>query len=78
MMSGVIETDPDYTDVTITGVSDRPDGWNVQHGHRVAVVSSEHNNVKPQVGETMRLYTRRGEVIRGIVIEGRVYRYSRY
>jgi hypothetical protein len=52
MMSGVIETDPDHKDVTITGVADHPDGWTVQHGCWSVVVSSERKRRTNLMGPT--------------------------
>lgn len=73
----IADSDTDYESVVIAHVVGRDDGWMAYRSHNGAVlVERGQCSVEPKAGEMMRLYKGEGGRIRGIVIEGRVYRYE--
>jgi hypothetical protein len=72
-----IDNDKRFRTMTIESVEERPDGWDVKWSDHwgVLYVTNEHCKQAPSPGETARVYEEGGNVVRGIVIGGRVYRY---
>lgn len=72
-----IDTDKQYQDDRIETVTETANGWEVTFdGSMVLFVPNEQCKAAPQPGETLRTYGRGfGFIVRGIAINGRVYRY---
>jgi hypothetical protein len=71
-----IENDTQYEEKILTNVNTMKEGWEISHGPWTLFVHSDQCQQPPKVGEKCRLYGRGvGYTVRGIVIEGRVYRY---
>jgi len=69
--------DTQFTEHKITLVQDESDGWAIEFDGGFSILCGrERCTEPPRVGETARLYGKGfGYPVRGIVIEGRVYRY---
>lgn len=72
-----IDNDKRYRTMTIASVEERPDGWDVTWSDHWGMLYVTNENCKqaPTPGEVARCYEEGGNVVRGIVIGGRVYRY---
>jgi hypothetical protein len=74
-----IDTDKQFQTMTIESVEERPDGWDVKWADHwgMLYVTNETCKRAPVPGEVARCYGKGGGyVVRGIVINGRVYRYK--
>lgn len=70
------DTDPQFTENKLTSVEASPGGWDLGLDGSHLFCTNEHCQKAPAVGETARLYGKGfGYMVRGIIIEGRVYRY---
>jgi hypothetical protein len=74
------DTDSQYLEHRLTrviaGDTDDGGGWTLAMGGSCLWCPSDECSVAPVVGETMRLYGKGfGHSVRGIIIEGRVYKY---
>jgi hypothetical protein len=73
--------DTQFTEETITGVNsasldDGEEGWMLEFAGAGIYCPGTTCTVRPQIGEAARLYGKGfGYAVRGIVVEGRVYRY---
>lgn len=69
--------DPQYEMHELTTVEPSADGWSVGFDSMGLFVPNAECKTAPSVGELIRVYGRGfGYTVRGIVIEGRVYRYE--
>lgn len=85
-MAQILATDANYADHVIVTVRDHPSlhgqtvsGWQVffKDGSLLRVPPLQHGHGRPMPGEVCRVYyTGNSWHIRGLVIGGRIYRYS--